>query len=102
MDVREASIRRPQPTVRPSARTNGARAVPSSDRPEEELTMPSTPKAGQISVDQFAEATFAAVLRALQAERKPGRLPLGPIIYGIIAFPEAFEGQLRGLEARGQ
>ena len=61
--------------------------------------MPPTPtKAGQISVDQFAEATFAAVLRALQAERQPGRLPLGPIIYGIIAFPEAFEGQLRGVE----
>jgi len=63
--------------------------------------MPSTPKAAQITVDQFAETTFAAVLRALQTERQPGRLPLGPIIYGIIAFPEAFEGQLRGLESRG-
>jgi hypothetical protein len=43
----------------------------------------------RITVDEFAEVTFSAILRALETRKlRPG----GPIIYGIIWFPEAFHG----------
>lgn len=51
--------------------------------------------AGRITVDEFAEASFNAVLRALdaRAERvRDERPPFGPIIYGIIAWPSDFPG----------
>ena len=40
--------------------------------------------AGRITVDEFTQVTFNAVLKALQ-ERK---VPHGPLIYGIIWLPE--------------
>ena len=43
----------------------------------------------RISVDEFAEVTFNAILRALEARKIP---PRGPIIYGIIWFPESLPG----------
>lgn len=47
---------------------------------------------GSISVDDFTEATFKAVLRAFDAHKEqravgPELLP-GPIVYGIIFWPE--------------
>jgi hypothetical protein len=50
--------------------------------------------AQRITVDEFTEVTFNAVFRALQ-ERK---VPLGPIIYGIIYMPEGLQG---GIGASG-
>lgn len=54
-----------------------------------------------ISVEQFAEATFSAVLRALdtRAKQSPAEAAIksaavGPIIYGIIAWPEGFPSEL--------
>ena len=52
-------------------------------------TLPLPPP--RVTVDEFTEAVFNGVLRAVQAQsaiRKPG-----PIIYGIIYMPEA--GQLQ-------
>jgi hypothetical protein len=52
---------------------------------------------GSISVDEFTEATFKAVLRAAEA-RKAGTgvdregILAGPIIYGIIWWPEGGPG----------
>ena len=43
----------------------------------------------KISVDEFAEVTFNAILRALEARKIP---PKGPIIFGIIWFPETLPG----------
>jgi hypothetical protein len=55
-------------------------------------------KPDSISVDDFAEATFKAVMRAAEARKlEPGddrqKLILGPIIYGIIWWPEGFPGE---------
>jgi hypothetical protein len=47
----------------------------------------------RITVDEFAEVTFAAVLRALENRRL---VPRGPIIYGIIWFPEPLSGAEAG------
>ena len=55
----------------------------------ESPTLPLPPP--RVTVDEFTEAVFNGVLRAVQAQstiRKPG-----PIIYGIIYMPEA--GQLQ-------
>jgi len=49
--------------------------------------------AAQITVDEFAEVTVAAVLRGLEARRNPD-LRLGPIVYGIIAWPEGLPEQV--------
>ena len=47
----------------------------------------------RISVEDFAEATFSSVLRAIEARPQSGRkFPFGPIIYGIIWYPEGLEG----------
>jgi hypothetical protein len=61
------------------------------------------PRFANITVEDFAEATFRSVLRALEARERP----FGPIIYGIIAWPEGFAGEtigpgsIREQEARG-
>src|ERR1700730_1369316 len=41
-----------------------------------------------VSVEQFTEVTFNAVLRAIDAQK----FPHGPIIYGIIYMPEGVQG----------
>jgi len=52
---------------------------------------------GSISVDEFTEATFKAVMRASEARKAAARadkhdfLP-GPIIFGIIWWPEGGPG----------
>ena len=46
-----------------------------------------------ITVEEFAEVTFKSVLRALES-RQGKRFPIGPIIYGIIAWPEGFPGEI--------
>jgi hypothetical protein len=45
---------------------------------------------GSISVDDFTEATFKAVLRAAEARKVDPelRFPQGPILYGIVWWPE--------------
>jgi hypothetical protein len=55
----------------------------------------------QISVDEFAEATVAAVLRGLEARPRPD-IRLGPIVYGIIAWPEGFPEQFGKPQAFGE
>ena len=44
--------------------------------------------APRIALDELTEAAMSGVLRALDA-RARGREPFGPIIVGIIAYPEA-------------
>lgn len=50
--------------------------------------------AGRITVDEFTQVTFNAVLKALQERR----VTPGPLIYGIIWLPEGVRGGL-GAEA---
>lgn len=52
------------------------------------------PTATRITVDQFAEVTMSALIRAL--ERRPGPKVLGPIIYGFIYFPQGMPGEIVG------
>jgi hypothetical protein len=57
------------------------------------------PSVSRISVDDFAEATFSAVLRALDAREQAATeqkaaVAVGPIIYGIIAWPQGIPGDL--------
>jgi ABC-type nitrate/sulfonate/bicarbonate transport system substrate-binding protein len=55
-------------------------------------------RGSQVSVDKLTEAAFSGVLAALRAnELKPERWP-GPILVGIIAWPELsqFGGQVAG------
>ena len=58
---------------------------------ESEESMSIQPEASRITVDEFTEATFKAVLRAMEArkpfDREQGIFP-GPILYGIIWWPE--------------
>lgn len=49
--------------------------------------------ASQITVAEFAEVTFAAILRALEGRK----VPRGPIIFGIIYTPEGL-GERFGLQ----
>ena len=49
---------------------------------------PSIP--ARIGVEEFAEVTFNAVLRAVEAQK----FPRGPIIYGIIYMPEGLPGEV--------
>jgi hypothetical protein len=42
----------------------------------------------KITVGEFAEVTFSSVLRALEARDR--KRPFGPILYGIIAWPDGF------------
>ena len=58
----------------------------------------------RISVADFAEATFTAVLRAIDVREVNKTRPFGPIIYGIIAWPDGFPeiiGPERLRETRG-
>jgi hypothetical protein len=47
----------------------------------------------RVSVDDFTEAVFSGVLRAVQAQKGAGIQKPGHIIYGIIYVPEG--GQLQ-------
>ena len=42
----------------------------------------------QITVEEFAETTMAAMLRAIDARERPKKFPFGPIIFGYIFWPE--------------
>jgi hypothetical protein len=55
--------------------------------------MPAKSLPANISVSEFTEATFAAVMRAIEARQ----FPRGPIIYGIIYLPQ--EVGAAGLQA---
>jgi hypothetical protein len=56
-------------------------------------------KGSRISVDELTQAAFGGVLAALKEhELAPERFP-GPILVGIIAWPEL--SQFRGLAAGG-
>lgn len=60
--------------------------------------------AQQIAVEDFTQAAFQGVLRAIEArnvgERQPfGRLPFGPIIYGIIWDPDFQPREVFGPES---
>jgi hypothetical protein len=46
--------------------------------------------AGKITVEDFTEATFNAVLRAIEARK----FPHGPIIYGIVYMPQGLPGEI--------
>lgn len=58
------------------------------------------PSVQQITVEDFTQATFEGVLRAIEArnaeERPERRLPFGPIIFGIIWHPDFEPGEVAG------
>lgn len=66
--------------------------------------MPKTPRrAASISFEQFTEVTTTALLRALEVRKRP----FGPILIGIVYYPEGFgpagrPGQVIGPGAAGQ
>lgn len=53
-------------------------------------------RAAKISFEEFTEVTLASVLRAVEARK----LPLGPIIVGIIWTPELGARLSQTLESR--
>lgn len=63
----------------------------------------SEPERSRVALDEVTEAAFSGVLRALEARQlAPERFP-GPILVGIIAWPELSQSeQIRGsLGSRG-
>jgi hypothetical protein len=63
----------------------------------------SEPERLHVALDEVTEAAFSGVLRALEARRiAPERFP-GPILVGIIAWPELSQSeQIRGsLRSKG-
>jgi hypothetical protein len=67
--------------------------VPHANRHEEvRAAMEDSRPFGQISVDDFTEATFKSVMRALDAQQKSHgpttQFIPGPIVYGIIFWPD--------------
>jgi hypothetical protein len=63
----------------------------------------SDPEHSRVALDEVTEAAFSGVLRALEARRLPPERFPGPILVGIIAWPELSQSeQIRGsLGARG-
>lgn len=51
-------------------------------------------ESSQAALDKITQAAFNGLLRALEARRIPIERFPGPIIVGIIAWPELGEGQL--------
>ncbi len=50
----------------------------------------------RITVDEFAESTFAAITKAIDRRpTRPGGIR-GPIIFGIIYFPDGLPGDFGG------
>jgi hypothetical protein len=50
-------------------------------------------QAKSISFEDFTEVTLKSVVRAIQVrDQAPRKFPLGPIIFGIIWYPEALTG----------
>ena len=47
-------------------------------------------QAKSISLEDFTELTLKSVLRAMEVRSQTQRFPLGPIIFGIIWYPENF------------
>lgn len=62
----------------------------------------SEPERQRVAIDDLTEAAFSGVLRALEARKiRPEQFP-GPILVGIIAWPELTKSeQLRGGIAGG-
>ena len=52
---------------------------------------------GRITVDEFAETAFKAVMRAVEAQK----FPHGPIIWGIIYQPQALPAEVIQPAAKG-
>ncbi len=50
--------------------------------------MPPRPQASQIALEEVTQAAFNGVLRALEARKLPLEKFPGPILVGIIAWPE--------------
>jgi hypothetical protein len=57
----------------------------------------------RVSIDEFTEAAFTGVLRALAAQQPTTGRPIitrpGPIIYGIIYLPDAGQIQVQAINA---
>jgi hypothetical protein len=52
-----------------------------------------TPQVSRISLEEFTEVTLNSVVRAMEARSRPDRkFPFGPIIFGIIWYPESPTG----------
>lgn len=49
-------------------------------------------------VEEFTEATFNAVLRAIKVRE----FPHGPITYGIIYLPQGIQGEVVGVSERSE
>jgi hypothetical protein len=49
-------------------------------------------RATQLSLDEFTEATYNSILRAVEARKRPF---LGPIVFGFIWWPEG-KGEIFG------
>lgn len=73
--------------------------------PESKQKTPSIPipPPTRVSIDEFTEAAFTGVLRALAAQQQTTGRPIitkpGPIIYGIIYVPEAGQLQVQAVNA---
>ena len=52
-----------------------------------------------INLEQFTQLTFESVLRAMEARKLPPTKFPGPIIFGIIWWPEGIAAPGVGLEA---
>jgi hypothetical protein len=55
-----------------------------------------------ISFEEFTEATLSSVMRAMEV-RSPAqrKFPIGPIIFGIIWYPEMVTGSLGDVLQQG-
>jgi hypothetical protein len=49
-------------------------------------------QAAQLSLDEFTEATYGSILRAVEARKRPF---LGPILFGFIWWPEGPLGDVK-------
>lgn len=59
-------------------------------------------KAANIALEEVTQAAFTGVLRALAEQKIPFERWPGPILIGIIAWPELQQGELfRQVESRG-
>jgi len=76
---------------------DGLRGDAVAERPSREAGSAQQP-AARISVDDLVEATTAGVMRALDARRQPAGPDIpgirGPILWGIIWWPNAPEGPI--------
>ena len=53
-----------------------------------------SPETKNISFEDFTEVTLKSVLRAMEVRSKSQRFPVGPIIFGLIWYPEVLTGSV--------